>query len=110
MNARPITTALLLGLLPAAAALASPDPTDRIPTLPAVQVRPDAEQRLELLARKVVDLAAVEVRPDALTLLQAAGFVPTNLERWIDIPALPSLPSRPLVRLPYEVLPSVLYR
>lgn len=106
MNARPITTALLLGMLPAAA-LASPDPADRISTLPAVQVRPDAEQRLELLARRVVDLAAVEVRPDALTLLQAAGFVPTNLERWIDIPALP---SRPLVRLPYEVLPSALYR
>jgi hypothetical protein len=75
-----------------------------------VQVRPDAEQQLELLARKVVDLAAVEVRPDALTLLQAAGLVPVNLERWIDLPTLPSLPSRAMIRLPYEVLPSALQR
>ena len=106
MNVRSIAAALMLALLPAAAALANE--ADSIPTLSAVQVRPDASQQLELLARKVVDLAAVEVRPDALTLLQAAGLVPVNLEHWIDMPALPALPSRPLVRLPYDVLPSAL--
>ena len=109
MNARPLFATLLLAAAPCVPALAQPV-ADDIPTLATVQVRPDTEQKLELLARRVVTLAAVEVRPDALTLLQAAGFVPTNLERWIDIPSLPSLPSRPLVRLPYEVLPSALYR
>ena len=108
MNARSIAAALILGLLPATAALASDDAP--IPTLSAVQVRPDASQQLERLARKVVDLAVVEVRPDALTLLQAAGLVPVNLEHWIDMPAVPALPSRPLVRLPYEALPSALQR
>lgn len=88
MNIRPIAAALLLSVLPAGAALAS-SPADDIPTLPTVEVRPDAAQRAELLARRVVDLAAVQVRPDALTLLQAAGLVPEHLDSWVTVPSLP---------------------
>lgn len=106
MNTRLLLTALLLAPAVSLPALAQPA-SDTVIDLPAVQVRPDTEQRMELLARKIVDLAVVEVRPDALTLLQAAGLVPVNLERWIDIPALP---SRPLVRLPSPALSSALAR
>ena len=109
MKPRLLLAAVLLASAAGLPAMAQPI-SDDIPTLATVQVRPDAEQQLELLARKVMDLAAVEVRPDALTLLQAAGLVPVNLERWIDLPTLPSLPSRAMIRLPYEVLPYALQR
>lgn len=99
MNIRLPVLAALLCALPLAA-IANEPAAGAIPTLPTLEVRPDAGQQAALLARQVVTLAAVQVRPDALTLLQAAGLLPEQLDSWasVSIPSLPRL--APLAGMP----------
>jgi hypothetical protein len=62
----------------------------RIVDLPAVTVRPSAEDLAYYQANKIVDLAAVTVRPSAEDL---AYFLANNPARIVDMPVVTVRPS-----------------
>ena len=64
--------------------------TQHIVNLPAVTVRPAAEDLAYFQANKIVDLATVTVRPEASDLAQ---FLASNTARVVDMPVVTVRPT-----------------
>ena len=73
-----------------AATHAAAEASTHIVDLPAVTVRPAAEDLVYFQANKIVDLAAVTVRPEASDLAQ---FLAISTARVIDMPVVTVRPS-----------------